>query len=220
MSKKLVLKQVTKPAVQSNIICADSLVWLADRPLKSMDSIVTVIPDMNEIGMTVLDDYVDFINRTMKLILTRIKDNHYAIFIQTDRKCNGEWIDKSYYLTDAAIHNGYKLVWHKIVCLREPGRINLHRPTYSHMLCYTREGKVGQAMTDVIDDINPVGQKAYENATPLNGAIAAIEYLVQQYNSSTMKQIGPLNTVTITDPFVGRGTILLVAKKAGFSVLG
>ena len=74
----------------------------------------------------------------------------YAIFIQTDRKFEGEWIDKSFILSNIAFKHGFKLVWHKIVLHREVGRIDLHRPCYAHMLCYTRTGKPGAAFNDVI----------------------------------------------------------------------
>lgn len=204
----------------ANIICADSLVWMDSLQPESLDNVVTGIPDMDELGISNPSEYISFFRRAARLVFSRVKSDGYAIFIQTDRKCNGEWIDKSYLLTDEAIKMGQRLIWHKIVCQRHPGKINLHRPTYSHMVCYSRKGRPGKAMTDVVPDstvpeaidVLPVGSKAYSNATPENGARFAIEYLAQQFKD-------PSN-MTVVDPFVGRGTILIIGMKSGFKVLG
>ena len=82
-----------------NIICADSIKWFTDQPLESINNVLTGLPDMNEMGMENIEEYLNFVRNMTELILTRLKPNGYAIFIQTDRKINGQWLDKSYYIT-------------------------------------------------------------------------------------------------------------------------
>ena len=55
----------------------------------------------------------------------------------------------------------------------------------------------------------------YDNATPMNVAESAIEYISKQ--TKTKKRTGQYDVI---DPFVGRGTIGLYAIRAGLSFLG
>jgi hypothetical protein len=50
-------------------------------------------------------------------------------------------------------------------------------------LCYSVNGKPGQAFPDVFD----VGEKLYNNATPLNVAQAAIEFISKQIKNQSQK---------------------------------
>lgn len=196
------------------ILCQDSLVWLKKQKDHSIKNVVTGIPDLNEIGDVSVDQYIDFFDQVAKLIFAKIKDDGYCIFIQTDRKYDGQLIDKSYILTHCAKQSGFKLVWHKIVCLRDIGKKDLFRPTYSHMLCYTKTGKPGQAFEDVIES----GGKLYENATPYNAALKSVEFIANQI--SKQKQSPSDLHYDLIDCFVGQGTIGAVALKEGLSFLG
>jgi tRNA G10 N-methylase Trm11 len=73
------------------------------------------------------------------------------------------------------------------------------------MLCYSRDGTTGTATPDVI----PVSKRTYKNATPPEAARRALEFIAKY---SKVK--------AVVDPFVGRGTILLLAKTLGFSFVG
>lgn len=197
------------------IQCSDSLVWLQKQPNRSIKNIVTGIPDLNELDKNMtIEQYIKFLTNTCQLIFEKIRDDGYCIFIQTDRKFNGQWIDKSYYLTDTAYKNGFKLVWHKIVCQRDIGKTDLHRPTYSHFLCYTIHGKPGSAFMDVI----PVSHKLYDNATPTAVSDLAIQFLSKQIK----KQKSDSSTLMydVVDLFVGRGTIGASSIRLGLSFLG
>lgn len=187
------------------IIVADSLKWLAGQPNGSISNVVTGICDMGETQMT-MDQYLDFFRKVSGLIFKKLNPKGYAIFIQTDRKYQRSWIDKSYILTSMAQQAGFKMVWHKIVLHRGVGRTDLHRPTYAHMLCYTKTGNPGAAFPDVID----VSKKLYKNATPLEAARLAIEFVKK--NSKAGK--------TVLDPFVGRGTVVALANQVGLDAIG
>ena len=191
-----------------NIICADSIKWFTDQPLESINNVLTGLPDMNEMGMENIEEYLNFVRNMTELILTRLKPNGYAIFIQTDRKINGQWLDKSYYITDVALKNNFKQIWHKIVLQRDVGQTNLHRPTYSHVLCYTKTGKTGAAFPDVF----PVSTKLYDNATPENICIRCAEYISVVNKNKSIPDI--------IDPFVGRGTVGKATLLAGLTFLG
>jgi len=186
------------------IIHDDALRWLRNRKTP-IPNIVTGICDMDEIDMT-MDKYLEFFKTTASLIFTKMSKKGYAIFIQTDRKYNREWFDKSYMLTSIAIQHGFKTVWHKIVLHRDVDATDLHRPTYAHMLCYSKEGSTGIATPDVV----PVSKKLYKNATPMEAAYRAIEFIAKTNKTDT----------TIIDPFVGQGTIPAIANSLGLDAVG
>lgn len=197
------------------ILCKDSKIWLNEQKDNSVPNFITGIPDLNELGETYDNiKYLAFFNEISKLIFKKVKKDGYCIFIQTDRKYEGQLIDKSYLLTDMAYKCGFKLLWHKIVCQRDVGKKDLFRPTYSHFLCYTVNGTPGAAFEDVL----PVGGKLYENATPYNAAISAAEFIVKQSKKQKILQ-GNLPYMVV-DPFVGQGTIGVAALLNGLSFLG
>lgn len=186
-----------------DIIVADSLQWL--KGVRSLPNVVTGLCDLDETDYTV-DQYLQFFQSVATLIFQKLDKQGYAIFIQTDRKYEGEWIDKSYILSNIAESCGCKLVWHKIVLHREVGRTDLHRPCYAHMLCYTYTGKPGAAFPDVI----PVSARLYKNGTPMAAAVAAVRFIAQNNRK----------THTIIDPFVGQGTIPVIANYFDMDAVG
>jgi hypothetical protein len=109
------------------------------------------------------------------------------------------------------------LLWHKIVLQRDVGKTDLHRPTYSHFLCYSKHGKPGVAFPDVI----PVSKKLYPNGAPTAGAQCAADYLAKQVRQSSQTQTHQSSqTPQVVDPFVGRGTFGLACVNNGLSFLG
>ena len=152
-----------------------------------------------------MGEYVHFFRTVADLIFSKLKSGCYAVFIQTDRKYNREWIDKSLILSSLAAQNGLKIVWHKIVLQRDVDATDTYRPTYSHMLCYSRDGTTGSATPDVI----PVSKKSYKNATPPEAARRAVEFIAKYSKNKT-----------IVDPFVGRGTITSLANQYGLNAIG
>ena len=185
------------------IICADALDWLSKQ--KSIPNVVTGICDLAEMPGYDLDRYLEFFTSIVDLIFQKLESGCYAIFVQTDRRYKRSWIDKSHIITSLAQNYRIKMVWHKIVLHRDVDATDLLRPTYAHMLCYSRDGTTGIATPDVI----PVSKKSYKNATPPEAAKRALEF-VAKYSKVR----------TVVDPFVGRGTIPKLAIQMGFSVIG
>jgi DNA modification methylase len=188
---------------KAEIVCADALDWLSKQ--QSISNLVTGICDLAEMPGYDMDSYLEFFTDIVDLIFSKLQDGCYAVFIQTDRKYQRSWIDKSYIITNIARNHGMKTIWHKIVLHRSVDATDLHRPTYAHMLCYSRDGTTGIATPDVI----PVSRKSYKNATPPEAAKRALEF-ISKY--SKVREV--------LDPFVGRGTIPLLALELGLSCIG
>jgi len=182
------------------VICADALPWLERH--SEQDAIVTSIPDMSEVGLK-YEEYIAFLRKAARLCLEATKPNGYTVFLQTDRKHNG-WLDKSYYIQDEAHTAGHRLLWHKIALRMDPGKTDLYRPTYSHMLCFSKEGAIGTPFPDVIDR----GGISYENAFGVDAVKAVVQYLKTR------------GIRKIVDVFVGSGTTLAVAGFYGLDSIG
>lgn len=187
------------------IIQADSLKWLKKQENESIPNIVTGICDLEETNMS-MEEYLNFFQNITNLIFQKMSPDGYAVFIQTDRKYQREWISKSYLISDLAYKNGFKMIWHKIILHRDVNKTDLHRPTYGHMLCYSQNGTTGSAFPDVL----PVGHKLYKNGTPINGALEALKF-IKQYNKTDS---------SVLDPFVGQGTIPVLANYLGMDAVG
>ena len=182
------------------IICKDAIDWLKTQ--KNLDCIVTSVPEMEEVHLS-KDKYVVFLKDAAKLCMEAVKDTGYVIFLQTDRKQKG-WIDKSYIISDAAASLKIPMIWHKIALRQNVGTSGLFRPTFSHMLCYSKKGKVGPVFPDVLER----GSVTYENAFGMDAVAAVLEYVKKQ------------GAKTVVDPFVGSGTTVALANKMGLKGIG
>lgn len=188
--------------MKTKILHTDSIKYLQNKDNHSLPSIITGIPDMDEVNMNE-DKYIDWLQKVSDIIFKKVKKDEYCIFIQTDRKVNGQWIDKSYYINKIAKENGIKLLWHKIVIYRPVNSIHLQRPTYGHMLCFSYENGPGKQFPDVIEG----GKKLYKNGT----SIEPLHYIMKLCNEKGIK--------VIIDPFAGYGTISYIAKQYNISSL-
>jgi DNA modification methylase len=187
------------------VIHADALDWLDKQRDSSIPNIFTGIPDMDEVNLS-FEDYVKFFTDCVDKIFSKAHPDGYTIFVQTDRKINRSWFDKSALITSISKEYGFKMVWHKIVLLRDADSTDLHRPTYSHMLGYTKTASTGSATPDVILP----SARLYKNGTPMAAVERGIEF-ISKYSKSPK---------VVVDPFVGRGTVLAVANKYGLDAVG
>ena len=182
------------------IICADALDWMPRCGLRG--SVVTSLPDADEVGLPVTDWSSWFLvaaNAAMNLAA----DDAVAVFYQTDRKKDGRIISKADLLFRCASDAGLGLLWHKIVLRRSVGACDLHRPTYSHLIAFSRAGRPGHASPDVMT----AGAILYQNAMGLDAAKFAVAFA------------GGSGSVII-DPFCGRGTVPAVAEAMGIPSIG
>ena len=194
----------------------DTITLLPEAPDNNFDHVVTGIPDMSELenypGVTI-KRYKKFFENAVGLCFDKCKKDGYCIFQQTDRKINGTWLDKSFMIYEIAKIYEMKLLWHKIVLLREPDKSDLHRPTYSHLLCFSKKGNTGGGR-NIFPDVIPVSKKEWNNGTPE----LACKYIFDFISNQTAEKDRAGKVVL--DPFCGYGAILAEAKKRGFSTVG
>ena len=190
-----------------NIICADAFDWLKKQSNQSLDTVVTGIPDLDELENLqskniTKEQYIHFFKDAVDLVFKKIRPDEYAILMQTDRKWQGEWIDKSFLANTVAQAHGMKLLWHKVIQNREG--VYLQRPTYTHLMAFSKLGTPGEAFPDIVS----CGQHLYKNGTSPNATCYVMNFL----NKKGIKNI--------VDPFVGRGTIPFIAKLFKIDCLG
>lgn len=183
----------------SKIIVADSLEWLDKQ--SSIQTIVTSIPDLDETSFN-KDNYINFFKNAVKLLFEKVKPREYIVLMQTDRKINGEWIDKSYLVNDVASDCKIKLLWHKIIKNRDGTFIQ--RPTYTHLLAYSKYGTPGKAFPDVLSS----GQHLYNNGSSPNATCYVMRFLQDK------------GIYEILDPFCGMGTIPFIASLFKINSIG
>jgi tRNA1(Val) A37 N6-methylase TrmN6 len=171
---------------------------------KKFECILTGLPDMEEIRnlSESKNRYLGWIKQVLVLLFSRIEDDGYVIFLQTDRKKDGEWIQKSNYISSIAQELGFKCMWDKIMLYREEGKIHLQRPSYGHILCFSKRGTPGTAFADVIDGF----KRLYKNGTPIKPLVYICKYFLK-----------PKGINHILDPFAGMGTVSLVCKRFNIS---
>lgn len=186
------------------IYCQDAIPWLiaSGQDSVKLESIVTSIPEMDEVGMS-YKEYIPFFRNTARLCFEAVADKGYCIFLQTDRKYKG-WIDKSYLISDEASKLGMRMIWHKIALRKDVGKADIFRPTYSHMLCYSKNGLIGIPVTDVIHR----GEVTYDNGFGIDAVKLVIDFLKKR------------KIKTVVDPFVGSGTVVAVANAMGLKAIG
>ena len=139
-------------SLSSQVIVADAFEYLPQQRFDNVTSIVTSLPDESELSESVLqkyNGYESFLRQSTRLILKSLSPYSYAIFMQTDRKKNGHWIDKASIITHEAHKQQWHTIFHKIILTTGLDKINLYRPTYTHMLCFSVKGKCGKASPNV-----------------------------------------------------------------------
>ena len=168
------------------------------------EAIVTSIPDVSELDDVETEgDYLRFFDSCAQAVFQSITLSGYAIFCQTDKQSRGI-LDKSYHLTKTALALGFRVMFHKICLIRDINLSNNYKPTYSHLLCYSKKGTPGYATPDVFMR----GKVLYPNGMGLDCCKMCLEFLQKK------------RITFVADPFVGQGTVLCVATKMGFDGIG
>ena len=170
-------------------------------------SFITSLPDVSETSMQLRAWRSWFVSAT-ELILNRCPPEGVAIFYQTDIKHEGTWVDKGYLCLRGAENVGAALLWHKIVCRREPGAVTFGRPSYAHLLCFSRGLRVDPAQSTA-DVLPSMGHMTWARAMGIEACGFACRF-VHEHTA----------TRTVVDPFCGVGTVLAVANALGLDAIG
>ena len=189
------------------VVCTDALEWMQNRGRVDSTSVVTSMPDISEFNLS-LPAWKEWFMNTATLALNCTSDHGVTIFYQSDIKHEGEWVDKSYLCQKAAEALGHKLLWHKIICRAPAGTITMGRPSYSHILCFSKSLTLdlGKSSADVIPDI---GEKNWERGMGSNAALMIAKFVKEQ-----------VKTEILINPFCGQGMVLAAAEKFALNVIG
>jgi len=166
------------------------------------------LPDISEFPKFNLSEWKTWFVSTAALVLSRCSDDGVTIFYQSDIKVQGAWIDKSYLIQKAAEQVGHELIGHKIVCRVPAGITTRGRPSYSHLLCFSK-------------NIRPDISKPSADVLPTAGNVTWIRGMgVEACRLACQFVLEHTNTRTIVDPFCGHGAVLAVANELGFNAIG
>jgi len=124
---------------QREVIVEDAIHWLKNPKDISHFSSVASLPDISEFPQLSLNQWKEWFVTTAGLIFQNTSDEGVTIFFQSDIKWEGEWVDKAYLCQKAAEQQGSQLLWHKIICRSPAGTTTFGRPSYSHILCFSKK---------------------------------------------------------------------------------
>lgn len=190
------------------VYCSDAIGWLNDFVPKEGYSFLGSLPDYSEFPGLTLDEWKKWFQDTAELILSRTSPEGVSIFFQSDIKHESLWVDKAFIIQKAAEKLGHNLLWHKIFCRMVPGTITFGRPSYSHMLCFSKEIRpdLGKSTADVVSDL---GEKTWVRGMGLEASLIASEFVFKE-----------TSTRTLVNPFCGEGSVLAAANAVGLNAIG
>jgi hypothetical protein len=189
--------------------CGDGVAWLAAcRPLPVDHALVTSLPDASELPSLGVEGWHAWFRGAAALACAAVGDDAVAVFYQTDVKWDGRWIDKGHLVHLAADAAGAHLLWHKVVPRVAPGTTTFGRPSWAHLLCFSRSLRLapGQSTPDVLAR---AGEMTWARAMPVDACAAVARFLVANTRCRT-----------VVDPFCGLGTMLAVANAFGLDAIG
>ena len=198
----------SRPGPSRVVYCEDAVVWLEKAAVLNGCSLVASLPDISEFPGNTLVQWQEWFVRTAALILSRTPDEGVAVFYQSDIKLDGRWVDKGYLCQRAAEERGFGLLWHKIACRIEAGKIGFGRAGYSHILCFSKDVRTdpGQASPDVLPRI---GEKTWERGMGLEACLLIASFIAKR-----------TKTATIVNPFCGQGSMLAAGNAFGLAAIG
>src|SRR5512139_3598538 len=153
------------------VVHGDAIAWLREHPAIPDASVIASLPDVSEVGIA-LDAWRAFFVEAARLSLLATPDDGLTVFFQTDIKIEGRWVSKASMVLRAAEELEVPLLFHKVVCRREAGKIVHGRPGYSHLFAFSRLARdsTDQATPDVLPDLgimpwsHSMGTRAAETA--------------------------------------------------------
>lgn len=170
-------------------------------------SVVTSLPDVSEVGMP-LPVWRSWFLEAVKLALDCAPDAGAAVFFQSDIKHEGRWVDKGAMVVRAAEDAGASVLFHKIICRRQPGMFSHGRPGYTHLIGVSRGMRCPDELP-IPDVITDAGPQLWVRAMGLRAAAHAVRFARDQACAQV-----------ILDPFCGVGTVLAVANACGLEAIG
>lgn len=193
--------------MRRDVVCADSLPWMAARGVIADACAITSLPDVSETGIS-LPAWRDWFVGAVKQVVDSVAADRTAIFFQSDIKHDGRWIDKGAMVIRAAEDAGASVLFHKIVCRRPPGMLTQGRPGFTHLIAVSREMRCPDVL-NIPDVIVDAGRQPWIRAMGIRAAAHAVRFARDHGRA-----------FTIFDPFCGVGTVLAVANELGLHAIG
>ncbi len=132
------------------------------------------------------------------------------VLTQTDIRRDGQWVDKSFLVLEAAFRAGATLLSRKVICRKPVGHSSSTRAAYTHLLVLGRGRKLDPAWPEVVPDVlGDGGPVTWTRGLGLYASFACID-IVRRYTPSN----------TIVDPFCGEGMVLACANARGMRAIG
>lgn len=188
--------------------CEDALKWLGTSTVEEDFSFVASMPDFSEFPGLTLTQWKEWFIEAAHLIMSRCPDEGVSVFYQSDIKHEGVWIDKAYLCQKAAEKLGIDLIWHKIICRAPIGVATFGRPSYSHILCFSKRLRPSLSMSTA-DVLPQVGDKTWQRGMGLEASLMVAKFIAEQ-----------TKTKTVINPFCGQGSMLAAANQLGLNAIG
>ena len=190
------------------VLCTDAVGWLQNYTDPGGVSFLGSLPDISEFPGLSLWQWKEWFQKTAELILERTSPEGVSIFFQSDIKHEGLWVDKAYLIQKSAEKMGHHLLWHKIFCRAPAGTVMFGRPSYSHMICFSKTviPDISKSTADVIPDL---GDKTWIRGMGLEASLVAANFVMKH-----------TTTRTLINPFCGEGSVLAAANFVGLDSIG
>ena len=188
------------------VYCRDTLTWFRNRTAGWLDSVIVSFPGSTDVvpAIKTMAEYASWYREVAGLICANVAPNGYAIFHCTDQRYDGRLMDKAALLHSVAEATGLETIWHKIALRRDIGKTDLYRPTFGHLICFSKEGKSGLATPDVIAP----EKLPWASGVSIGAMRTACEFVQRQ------------GARYVVDPLCGFGTTLAVANALGLDAVG
>ena len=187
--------------------CADAIAWMKAQGVMPAASAVTSLPDVSEVGLA-LPVWREWFLEAVRLVIESVPEDSSSIFFQSDIKHDGVWIDKGAMVIHAAQDAGAQVLFHKIVCRRQPGLLTMGRPGYTHFIAVSRKMRCPDVLP-IPDVVVDAGRQLWVRAMGIRAAAQAVRFARDHAGAKT-----------IFDPFCGVGTVLAVANALGVDAVG
>jgi hypothetical protein len=188
--------------------CADALEWLTTNEPLPGSSTIASLPDISEFPSFSVPEWEAWFMRAAALVLRATSDDGMAVFYQSDIKREGLWVDKGFLCQRAALETGHALLWHKVVCRVQPGSVTFGRPSYSHLLAFSKTVRLDPARSTA-DVLPEARDSVWTRGMSVKAALLACREIRENAGSQT-----------VVNPFCGHGTALAAANVCGMDAIG
>lgn len=198
------------PAPGRVVVQADALAWLAANAAEPGDAVITSLPDVSELPLLGpgLEGWKRWFVDAAALVMSWPLPGMPSVFFQSDVRFQGQWLDKSYLVQQAAERVGAQLCFHKIVCRKPPGTLSQGRASYSHLLAFSL-GAALPPKKPSADVLPEAGEMPWSRAMGSRACEAACRFVLEEAGARR-----------VVDPFCGKGSVLAVANALGLGALG